>query len=97
MRSGTVVSRAGVAAVLVLMAVAVGCGGHEASQERPDISGQPDATRISDEVLLPGDQRAPGPPTATTVARRWPIGKGSAPAVTTTRPPPLSTTTTVGE
>ena len=98
MRSGTVVCRSKMAAGLLLTAVlAVGCAGSEASgQERPDISGQPAATRISGEGLLPGDQRAPGPPTVTTAARRWPIGKASSPAVTTTStsPPPTTTTTT---
>jgi hypothetical protein len=108
MRSVTLEGRGGVAAALVLVAmVAVGCGGHEASgQELPDVPGQPAAVRIADEGVLPGDQREPGSPTVTTAERRWPIGKASSPAVTTTStaPRPITTstspppaTTTVGE
>jgi hypothetical protein len=96
MRSVTAKGRGGMAAGLVLVAlVAVGCGGQEASgQERPETPGPPAAIRVSDEGLLPGDQRAPGSPTVTTTARLWPIGKASSPAITTTstRPPPTTTT-----
>ena len=102
MRPDTLVGRGRMATGLVLTAVmAVGCAGSEASgQERPDFPGQPSATRIpSDEGLLPGDQRAPGPPTVSTATRRWPIGNTSSPAVTTTSTsaaPTTTTTTTVG-
>jgi hypothetical protein len=74
------------AAGLLLTAVmAVGCAGSEASgREVSDVPGQPAASTIPEEGFLPGDQRVPGPPTVTTAARRWPLGKGSARPVTTT-------------
>lgn len=73
------------AAVLIGM-MAAGCGGHQASgQERLDNPGPPDTTRITEERLLPGDQRTPDEPSpATTAPRREPIGRALIPAVTTT-------------
>ena len=98
MRTVTMVVRGATATLLVAVA-ASGCAAQEASSpERVDIPGQPaTATRTPEvEGLAPGAQRDPGPPTVTTVRPRWPVGKTSAPAVTTTSTaPPTTTTTTI--
>ena len=95
MRSVTTVGRGRMAAGLLLTAVmAAGCAGSAASDEEiSDVPSQPTASPIPEEGLLPGDQRVPGPATVTTAARRWPLGKGSSPAVTTTS---RAVTTTTG-
>ncbi len=96
MRSVTTVGRSGAAALLVAV-LALGCRGPEASsQERPGDPAQPATALISDEGLLPGDPRTPGPPTATTAPPAWPIGKGSPRPATTTSTPSPPTTTPVG-
>ena len=98
MRAVTVSGRGAMAASLVGM-VAAGCGGDEASgQKLPENPGLPAMVPIAaTDGLLPGDQRAPGPPTVTTAARRWPVGRPSVPAVRTTRTaPPATTTSTAG-
>ena len=92
----TVMMARGAMAAALVAAVAVGCAGQEASSpERADIPGTPAAaTRTPDAGgLAPGEQRAPEPPTATTAPRRWPVGKPSSPAVTTTSTSPPPTTT----
>ena len=99
MRAVTVLGRGAMAALLVGM-VAAGCGGDEASgQKLPENPGLPATVPIAaTDGLLPGDQRAPGPPTVTTAARRHPlVGRPSVPTVRTTRTaPPATTTSTAG-
>lgn len=64
------------ATVLLVVVMAVGCGGDEASSGRPQVPGrpQPVATFVGD-GLLPGDQRAPDRAAVTTTAPRLPIGR----------------------
>jgi hypothetical protein len=96
MRSFTLVSRGTLAALLVALGAA-GCTGHEASgQEAPVDTGQPAASRISGEELVPGEQRLPGPPTVTTAIPRRPIARTSSPAVTTTSIAPAPAPSSVG-
>lgn len=79
------------AAVLLVVGVAVGCGGDEASSRRQELPGRPQsvATFVGD-GLLPGDQRAPVPAAVTTTSTR-PIGRPSNPVpanrTPVTRPP----------
>ena len=63
------------AAVWLVVVMAVGCGGDEASSSRQEVPGrpQPVGTFVGD-GLLPGDQRAPDRATATTTSTR-PIGR----------------------
>ncbi len=81
------------AAPAVLVAVlGVGCGGRQASSQELPESPEPVATIVGD-GLLPGDRRAPDPPTVTTAAIRIPIARTKTPVPVST-PPTLTGTKT---
>jgi hypothetical protein len=63
-------------AALLVIVMAVGCGGDDASSGQPEVPGrpQPVATFVGD-GLLPGDQRAADRAAVTTKAPRLPIGR----------------------
>lgn len=91
----TVVSM--LAAALLVVVAAVGCGGSEdSSHEKSESPGAPAVTSSDVGLLLPGDQRVPRAATVTT-RMRLPIARTSSPArrpVPTTRPATARTTAT---
>ena len=87
------------AAVMLVVVVAVRCGGDEASSSRQELPGhpQPVGTFVGD-GLLPGDQRAPDRAAVTTTTSTRPIGRPSNPVPANRTPvtrPPLQLTEVV--